>query len=263
MKFAWVILLAGLAWILHRRSRRRKPGVKDPVQESQPCGDSGRDAWEGSFWEVQEPRPVRIRLRIGYVNAGGVGSERTVDVRQFGAYEGTVLLIGHCHLRRATRTFRVDRITQCVDETTGEVITNLGEYLETKYSQSPDRAWERPVAGGEYDVLRVLLYVGKADGQLRAPEKEIIRTTCAAITGDLCLADGMADEFLGMDVPTLQGFRLAVGRIAKREDRVRAAVQAAAEAIVATQKTVHPGEQEALDYIRKRFSDTSSTLVQS
>jgi hypothetical protein len=238
--------------------------VRNCVQKGELSGGTGRDAWEGSFWEVQEPRPVKAMLRIAYVNAGGEASERTVEVRQFGAFEGTVLLIGHCHLRRATRTFRVDRITQCVDENTGEVITSPGEYLERKYSESPDRAWERLVAGGEYDVLRVLLYLGKADGQLRAPEKEIIRTTCAAITGDSCLSDGTADRVLaGMDVPTLQGFRLAVGRIAKRKDGVRTAVQAAAEAIVATQKTVHPGEQEALDYIRKRFSGTSSTLVQS
>ena len=204
---------------------------------------------------------MKVRLRIAYVNAGGEASERTVEVRQFGAFDRTFLLIGHCHLRRATRTFRVDRITQCVDENTGEVITNPGEYLERKYSESPSRAWERLVAGGEYDVLRVLLYLGEADGQLRAPEKKIIRTACAEIAGEPRLSEATTDELLtGMDVPTMQGFRLAVGRLAKRKDGVCGTVLAVAEAIVAAQKTVHPSEQEALDYLSKRFSGASSTF---
>ena len=48
--------------------------------------DVDKDAWEGSFWEVQQPVPARVRLKFNYVDASNRKSERTVDVRQFGSY---------------------------------------------------------------------------------------------------------------------------------------------------------------------------------
>jgi tellurite resistance protein len=221
----------------------------------QPSESIDKDEWEGSFWEVAQPLPAKARLRLNYTDGAGRKTERTVDVRQFGAVGPNTLLIGHCNMRNATRTFRSDRIESCVDEETGEVISDVRTYLQTKYDQSPDRTKDQ-LLEGEYDTLRVLLYVGKADGQLRAAEKAVIRDTCVAITNDSRLTVDNIDELLAsMDVPTLQAFKLAVGRLAKRDQAAQALVMTAAEKIVATQKTVHQAEQEALDYMKKRFSN--------
>ena len=57
-----------------------------------------------------------------------------------------------------------------------------------------------------------------------------------------------------MDVPTLQAFKLAVGRLAKRGQTAQAVVMTAAERMVATQKVVQQAEQDALDYMKKRFA---------
>ena len=168
------------------------------------------------------------------------------------------LLIGHCNMRDATRTFRSDRIESCIDEETGEVVPDVRAYLQAKYDQSPDRTKDL-LLEGEYDTLRVLLYVGKADGQLRAAEKAVIRETCIAISNDSRLTDSTIDElFVNMDVPTLQAFKLAVGRLAKRDQAAQAVVMTAAEKMVATQKAVHQAEQEALDYMKKRFASAAS-----
>ena len=220
----------------------------------QPRENVDRDEWEGSFWEVAQPLPTNAKLRLKYTDGVGRKTERNVDVRQFGAMGPNTLLIGHCNMRDATRTFRSDRIESCIDEETGEVVTDVRAYLQTKYDQSPDHTKDL-LLEGEYDTLRVLLYVGKADGQLRAAEKAVIRETCVAITNDSRLTDGSIEDLLAnMDVPTLQAFKLAVGRLAKRDQAAQIVVMTAAERMVATQKSVHLAEQEALDYMKKRFT---------
>jgi tellurite resistance protein len=220
----------------------------------QPRESIDKDEWEGSFWEVLQPLSAKARLRLKYTDGAGRKTERTVDVRQFGSMGPNTLLIGHCNMRDATRTFRSDRIESCIDEETGEVVSDVRAYLQSKYEQSPDRTKDL-LLEGEYDTLRVLLYVGKADGQFRAAEKAVIRETCIAITNDSRLTDSTIEElYVNMAVPTLHAFKLAVGRLAKRDKAAQSVVMAAAEKMVATQKTVHQAEQEALDYMKKRFT---------
>jgi hypothetical protein len=224
------------------------------VDNHRGTADEDRDAWEGSFWEVQEPVTCKAKLRFNYTDATGRKTERTVDVRQMGGYVDTTLLIGHCSLRDATRTFRTDRITNCVDVDTGEVVKDVVAHLKKRYEESPEHSRDT-LLEEEYDTLRVLLYMGKADGQLRAAEKLIIRETCASLASDSRMTDATIDDmFNTMDVPTLQAFKLAVGRLAKREQTSRDVVLGAAEKMIATQKTIHPAEQEAIDYMRKRFA---------
>lgn len=269
------LLLGALAiWVAYKilvKSRQDTPSpqpIEIPIKITVSYDDGGygrqprenidKDEWEGSFWEVTQPLPAKARLRLKYTDAAGRKTERTVDVRQFGSIGPNALLIGHCSMRDATRTFRSDRIESCIDEETGEVVTDVREYLQTKYDQSPDRTKDL-LLEGEYDTLRVLLYVGKADGQLRAAEKAVIRETCIAITNDSRLTDCTIEElFVNMDVPTLQAFKLAVGRLAKRDKAAQAVVMTAAEKMVATQKAVHQAEQEALDYMKKRFANGAS-----
>ncbi len=267
------LLLGGLAiWIAYKAlaKPRAVPPTSLPQQYEIPIkitvtdDDGGygqhpresieKDEWEGSFWEVAQPLPAKAKLRLKYTDGAGRKTERTVDVRQFGAVGANTLIIGHCNMRDATRTFRSDRIESCIDEETGEVVTDVRAYLQLKYDQSPDHTKDL-LLEGEYDTLRVLLYVGKADGQLRAAEKAVIRDTCVAITNDSRLTDGTIDDLLAnMDVPTLQAFKLAVGRLAKRDQSAQIVVMTAAEKMVATQKSVHQAEQEALDYMKKRFT---------
>lgn len=213
------------------------------------------DNWEGSFWEVEDPIPAKATLLIKYTDGDGVASERTVDVRQVGPTPYGALLIGRCQLRNATRTFRTDRINHCVDAETGEIIEDVYAYLRNRYQSSPDYTLDQ-LLDNEYDVLRVLLYVGKADGQLRAPEREAIAEACKAITSDNRISADQVKNLLNrVDLPSLHTFKIAVGNINKRQDQqLKSTVMLAAKAIVATQKTVSPGEQEALDYMAKRFA---------
>jgi proteasome accessory factor B len=52
----------------------------------------------------------RKRVRITYASRGDDPTDREVDPHALVFRGGDWLLVGHCHLRRATRTFRVDRM---------------------------------------------------------------------------------------------------------------------------------------------------------
>ena len=226
-----------------------------PLQATITYGDDEADAWEGTFWEVADPRDLAVSLEFDYVDGAGRKTHRTVEVRQFGDMGSTVLIIGRCLMRRATRTFRADRMTRCVDLSTGELVSDVAAYMRALYEASPARGREQLIAA-EFDTLRVLLYVGKADGQLRAPEKAVIRHTAKAFAPASELGDGDIDRVLAeLAAPTIGAFKLAVGRLARRDAAIKEMLLKAAEAMVATQKTVHQAEQEALDYMRKRFAE--------
>ncbi len=270
------LIVAGVAvWLLWRilsPSASRKSGNSNTTYEipitvkvtyetddktRSPDTNDDRDNWEGSFWEVQQPFPAKATLRIEYEDGAGKQTERVVDVRQFGTDVYGNILIGHCRMRNATRTFRTDRIKRCIDEETGEIVSDVFAYLREKYDSSPERTRDTLIEE-EYDTLRVLLYVGKADGQLRAPEKAIIRETCRALANDSRITDAMIDEiFSSLDAPTLHAFKLAVGRLGKREATARTLLMKSAEDMVATQKTVHSAEKEALEYMRKRLIESA------
>lgn len=212
------------------------------------------DPWEGSFWEAQKPLSINASLRIKYRDSADKITERTVDVRQFDSDGSNGLLIGHCKLRNATRTFKMNRIVACVDAETGEIISNVFDFLNAKYSTSPEASRDR-LREEEYDVLRILLYVSKADGQLRAAERVVMRDTCRKLSGDSRMTDKMIDDMFGyLEAPSIHAFKLAVGRVANKPSIVKAVIVNASQSIVETQKEIHPAEQEALDYLNRKLA---------
>lgn len=256
--FLSTLIIVLLFYVAIKRLTSKLTSLQQPAPRPAPEPPQKEDSWEGSFWDASSPKPVKARLRLVYVDAAGDRSSRTVDVRQFGELPDTTLLIGRCLLRNATRTFRADRIQQCVVEDTGEIITDVTSYLRDLYNSSPEHTMQT-LHETELDILKVLLFVGKADGQLRAAERLVIKDTCIALTGDSRIDDETVKELLNsMDVPTLPAFQQAIGRLSKRSDDQRRVVMAAAQAIVDTQKTVHPAEQIAIDYMQQKFSNSAA-----
>lgn len=232
-------------------SSRRSPSELDD-QTHEPVKEDSREA---SFWEVEQPFPVKATLHISYEDADGMQTERTVDVRQFGANGSGGLIRGRCRLRNANRTFRTDRITSCVDGETGEVVKDAGAYLRAKHEGSPEHKRETLLVD-EYDTLRILLYVGKADGQLRAAEKAVIRNTCRALVKDSSISDEVIDDvFTSLDVPSIDAFKRAIKRVMQRKSLgERLILIKAAQDMVATQKTVHASEKQALEYMEQTLA---------
>jgi hypothetical protein len=228
---------------------------KEP--ETPPQDSPEQDAWEGWFLEAPNPRTVETTLRIGYTDSKGKTTERVVDVRQYDENHFGGMMIGHCRLRQGTRTFSLDRIDQCVVEGTGEVVEDVRTFLRGLYEKSVHSTIDR-LREEEFDLLRVLLYVGKADGRLLKKEVDVIVEMCRDTTGDQRISSDTIRKMLDwMEVPTLNQFRKSVGKMVSLPEDKKLSVINFAERIVATQKTIHPIEQDAIDYIKKKLSKTA------
>lgn len=247
------LIIGALALVKMRagRDQPRRSQLPEPVDLAGTGQAEKQDTWEGSYWEAAQPRACAARLRLVYRSGDGSISRREVTVRGVDATSDEGLMLGHCHLRDATRTFRMDRVEEAVDLDSGEIVTNLRSHLLGREPMG-DRSM-RLLLDQHFDVMRVLLFVGKADGQLRQAEKTVIAELAQQLTGDANIAaDDISAVLNSAGVPTLQAFKLAVGRIT--DTTLRQQVLEATRRVIGTQKSVAPAEQEALTYMEKRFA---------
>jgi len=208
------------------------------------------DNWEGSFWNVQSPRNISADLRIDYRDGVGSSSTRNIRLMKYGAWEGGAILWAYCHLRQANRTFRTDRIISCTDLNSGEIIENLEAWLDEKYQASPEHALEKIVETA-WDALRVLYYVGKADGRLTQKERVIVRDAVRSMSDHTAIDDTRIDEMLdSIDNPSVTAFKQAFGRLAKHNRELAIKVASWSATMVATEKTISTVEQDALEYFK-------------
>lgn len=60
--------------------------------------------------KIRRATRLQRQVKLGYLGSSGTLSERLVDPYALAFRSGWCYLVGHCHLRQALRTFRVDRI---------------------------------------------------------------------------------------------------------------------------------------------------------
>ncbi|NTU68004.1 MAG: hypothetical protein HGB02_03895 [Chlorobiaceae bacterium] len=258
-----IIIFISILYIFAKS--RRKQGPADSIWPTVPRNvvfdgsttEEQKDAWEFDGWECEEAVPVTVSIDIEYKDGKGQVTSRLVDVNQcmFSSNDGGMFRC-FCHLRNATRYFKIDRVLSATDVMTGEVIKDLRGYLESIYESSPNRSLSRTFEN-QLDAIRILLYVGKADGQLRQAERDVINLVVRHLANDGRITDEeIAQELNGYGNPSIQVFRVAVGKVSHEGTAMKSYLYEAAEKIVATQKTVHAHEEEALDYMKKRFGLT-------
>lgn len=203
----------------------------------------------------KEPEDTIATLHIRYFATDGQLTERIVSVTTF----DSLIMSGLCHLRRQQRTFYYDRTRTCFDVNTGEIITTPYDYLRNAYGQSVWHSLDQ-ITGPNNPILDILLYVAKADGQLRSPERKVITAAGKVFSNDLRITEGHIKHQLGsLEVMNLNAFKLAIGKFNKtNDDKAKRKLLAASRAIIGTQKTVSAGEQEALDYMTERFAATET-----
>ena len=212
-----------------------------------------KDAWEADGWDFDTAVPLDATIEIKYTDGNGLETSRIVDVKYCSFTGNNDMFKGYCHLREANRTFRISRVQQAVDVSTGEIIDDLSVFLREKYEQSDHFALTNAF-DKYYDNLRALLYVGKADGQLRRGERAVLYEFMQQITGRESIPENTLKYWAdGIDLPSLAAFRQVVGRIAKQEKDLIEMTLRAAEDMSGTNKNAKPAELEAIEYMRKRF----------
>lgn len=261
-----LLVIAVLVWIGAKRLYKligqagKKKAPEEPIEErfvvtiesgdADLYEDDKRAVEEAYYQEPGETYAFEdMPVTIHYKDAKGDITNRTIMVKE---YDG-VYLTGHCMMRNARRSFRVDRIIDAADGTTGEIIEDLSSYMEDKYKNSPSAAMDNAF-NEYYDLLRVLLYVVKADERYTAKEKVIVRDLLRSLINHNSVSDKQLDKMMTwIDLPTLHAFKVAVGRLSKAKANAGYDLVQIVEDIINTKKTVHPNEAFALEYIKKRF----------
>ena len=200
--------------------------------------------------KIRPPENPIKSIHIAYKSSSGQITNRTVDIvdnRRRGYIEA------YCHLRSDYRTFNLASVLSSIDITTGEEIENLNEFLGFAPSFEQEYSLTDKFISRHKDELAILLFVGKADGRLMRPERLLIAAYLETQSGET--DDKLIDNTISYaDVPSVAGYKRAVGRVAKENVHVLSHLYDTSKKIVATQKRVAPSEQEALDYIKSRLS---------
>ncbi len=246
--FIAIILLVALLIVLFYIIRgyisagSHKEGT-DSYDDSQPTIDC--------YWNTIEWVPVKADLQLTYKDSKGKTTDRLVSLS---GYDGSAYIKGFCNQRNSNRAFRIDRILKAIDMETGEIIDNVPDHLLDKYRQSPEYAISK-VFKKHLDIIKVLYYVGKADGQLRAAERKIIYQHIRSLAKNKELTDTDIGKLLKkLKVPNFQGFKISFERICKnKQPKQTLQLYYTAKKVVATQKTRHENEAEALEYMKKKM----------
>lgn len=203
-------------------------------------------------------KSAQLRIRMRYTSGQGQPSEREVDIQSYDDTTGIGMFQGFCHLRGAPRSFYFARVMQAVDAETGEIIGDLRNYLNNLWEQSTGPAL-RLLHSEHRSGLEILLFMAKADTAMRAAELEIITRYCQEVTGEARLDTATIRKALDFThLTSLHGFKIKVGELLKSKPDEAARVAALCRAIVSTQKTVHPGEQAALEYLDRKIPPPTS-----
>lgn len=187
--------------------------------------------------------PVRITFQ--YTSRD---NEKTTRTASFDLYRVTgeePLLYGYCELRHAPRTFNVEKMNHCRDSDTGQQIDDVREYLKRKFLGTPLYA----ISEFE-DVVKCLIFIGRADGMLKKAENDVIVHTLKEIVP---FADNdTISYFIDLtDDPSVSSFRKAVRKIAKLDRRIIELFVAASKRIIDTDKKVDPIERGVLEFIEQ------------
>lgn len=221
----------------------------NPITDSEP-DDEGME----EFWS-EYGIPAHALLRLSYTDSDGKATERLFETKLFTEPDSTFSILGYCHMRNAERTLRIDKITRCVDEKTGEKVDDVYEYLFELYRKTPTYSLDNVLADHQ-DTLRALAYVLDAGGRWLSHGQAVIGIACRKLSGDTRITDEMLTPHLASVAGgSLSAYRMVIGRLNKTlSTNTKNAVIRLATKIANLDGQISASEQEALDYMAKRFA---------
>lgn len=155
-------------------------------------GPIEKDAWDGDYLNdyaagAKERKLNGINLHIHFVDREGKATKRDITTLRYAhnpeTHGGSIYAF--CHLRQANRPFAFSRIKKAVDLETGELITDLGVFLDAAYRATPVGVVDKFLDGHGAGMF-VLFSFAKADGAMRVKER--------AIMLDWVRSHGLTDE---------------------------------------------------------------------
>lgn len=162
-----------------------------------PAPLAGRQVWtpDGEEQPVDEAlfdHSAGRAVYIVYIDNVGHRSERPISVRQIIARGWPESIYAFCHVRRALRQFRIDRIKELYDLSTGE-LREAEPYLEALFRNG--------AVGRRDDVLchlaRTLVFMARCDGDYHPLEEEAIEFALGRYLRNYGGDDDDLDDIMG------------------------------------------------------------------
>jgi predicted DNA-binding transcriptional regulator YafY len=157
MNYLLLSIIFGLAWYLY--SIKKKQSISSQLDRhveitvavaSDSSVSEDKDAWDPVPKELYSVPGLRkaligISLHIRFKDLEGQITQRDISTVWY-AYNRTTgdgLVYAYCQMRQANRPFVFKRIKHAVSVETGEIIPNLGEYLDSAgCTLPPARYWQ-------------------------------------------------------------------------------------------------------------------------
>lgn len=207
----------------------------------------GSDAWEPFDYYKAVEIPAAGQFKIRYTDSSGLTTEREIIVKRVQHANGEYMIAAQCLLRGAHRSFLNSRIEHATDTATGEIIENVAEHAIKNHELSPAGMAEELFIREEL-ALSALIYVARADGRMLKPERAIIGDYLKQQHPDISIDDGdLEKEIKKLYAPdSVNELRRVIKRLSADQQQLGRVLEASRK-IVATQKTIDPVEQLALD----------------
>lgn len=196
--------------------------------------------------------PVATKICLTYQARDGSLSERCISVKRFTEQDNpSAYFFGHCHLRKAGRTFLFKRVRDAWDDETGEIIPDLQEHLRTKYMQT-DHYKISTLVEDHHEILRALVFISRIDGAMRKPERLAILSLIKRLVNDDDLTEEVVRNALDAVEPaSMASFKRLCTKVSQMEQYNPKVVAEFLADFRNTKKSVSPAEEQVLSYWEK------------
>lgn len=224
------------------------PDAREVIQDD--AEGEEKDNWEQFDFYRARMLPAKGRYQINYEDQRGLKTERDIEVKRVHECGGKYAIDAHCFLRNAHRSFLGERITKAINLDSGEIVEDLAGDEIAQYGESGEgRALS--AIDKEWMGIAVLVFVCRADGQMRKAERAIVAEYLKRHCPDVQLDDTDLDSAIkALGEPDHKEFKRIVRdlKAAGERDRLTDLLDCA-KRIVGTQKNVAPMEKAALEVI--------------
>lgn len=213
-------------------------------------GDEDKDNWENFDFYSAKIVPAKGRYRINYEDQRGLKTERDIEVKRVHENEGKYAIDAHCLFRNAHRSFLGERIQKAINLDSGEIVKDLVRDAIDQYNDSGE-GLALAAIDKEWMGIAVLVFVCRADGQMRKEERAIVAFYLKRHCPDMSLDETELDSAIkSIGEPDHREYKRiirdlkAAGNSARLSDLLDCAKR-----IIGTQKTIAPMEKAALEIL--------------
>lgn len=236
------------------------PNLLDLPSIAQERDMQDKDAWDQEALDLYmsgDRKPLaNLHLRLDFLDLEGKFTTREVEsiAFSFDQERRSGVLWAFCHLRKANRPFRYSGIKRVLDLSTGELITDLGPFLQHLYDKTP-----HGVASKFLTVNSAAIYcvycIAKADGFLREKERDVLQQLIKALgMREQEPLEMLMEQIRTEWVPSQhKPYWDAVKEVARRSDSATLTPELLErmKQVIATDKKSHDDEVTLLNYAAK------------